>query len=102
MLVLSGTFKAVEGTQATLIGMAKDLLPLSRSEAGCIRYDFFQDPIDPQRFLFFELWRTREDLIAHFEKPYFKIFAERLPALIVEDAETVKYETSGATLEFRK
>jgi hypothetical protein len=45
---------------------------------------------------------TREDLIAHFEKPYFKIFAERLPALIVEDAETVKYETSGATLEFQK
>lgn len=102
MLVLSGTFKAVEGAQATLIAMAKDLLPLSRSEAGCIRYDFFQDPIDPQRFLFFELWRTREDLRAHFEKPYFKIFAERLPALTVEDAEIVTYETSGATPAFQK
>lgn len=100
MIVLSGTFKAKPGSESMLINLASDLLPLSRQETGCIRYDFLQDPIDKSRFVFFELWQSQSDLKEHFQKPYFKSFAEVFPQLIEGEAEIVTYETEGAVPAF--
>ncbi len=96
MIVLPGTFTAKPGAKAQLVTMAQALIPPSRAEEGCMRYDFLEDAITPGRFLFFELWRSREDLNAHFQQPYFKAFAQDLPVLIEGLAEIVTYETAGA------
>jgi quinol monooxygenase YgiN len=96
MLVLSGTFTAQASAKASLIALAAELLPQSRAEPGCLRYDFLQDPLFPRRFVFFELWRSRADLDAHFQQPYFKAFAEKFPSLIEGQAEILTYETPGA------
>jgi quinol monooxygenase YgiN len=100
MIVLSGTFTAKPGTEATLIALAAALLPQSRAEAGCVRYDFLQDAILPGRFVFFEVWRSRSDLNEHFEKPYFKTFATAFPALIDGKAEILTYEAPQAIPAF--
>jgi quinol monooxygenase YgiN len=100
MIILSGTFSAKAGAESTLIALASVLLPLSRAEAGCMRYDFLQDPIDPSRFVFFELWKSRNDLNAHFQKPYFKSFAEKFPSLIEGEAEILTYEAPQAVPAF--
>lgn len=95
MLVLSGTFTCKPGAAPTLVALARDLLPKSRAEDGCIRYDFLQDPIVPERFVFFELWRDQAALAAHFTQPHFKKFGDAFPGLIVGAAEIVTYETPG-------
>jgi quinol monooxygenase YgiN len=102
MIVLSGTFTAKPGAAATLVTLAAALLPPSRAEPGCIRYDFLQDALNPSRFVFFELWQTRRDLNEHFEKPYFKVFAEQFPALIEGEAEIVTYESPGPIPAFER
>ena len=100
MIVLSGTFVAKPDASAQLIALAKNLVAASRQEAGCMRYDFLQDPLVPGRFVFFELWRNREILNAHFQKPYFKAFADQLPSLIDGDAEILTYESGDAVSVF--
>jgi quinol monooxygenase YgiN len=100
MIVLSGTFTVKPEHEGELVAMANALLPLSRAEPGCLRYDFLKDALGEQRFMFFELWKTREDLEAHFKKSYFKAFGERLPLLIVGQAEIVTYESSGPVPAF--
>jgi len=95
MLVLSATFTAKPDSRPALLEIAAMLTPLSRAEPGCLRYDFLQSPHDPNKFVFFELWKSRADLDEHFQKPYFKILKERLPALIEGDAEILTYETDG-------
>ncbi len=100
MIILSGTLTVNAGGAEPLKSLAAALLPLSRAEAGCIRYDFLQDPFDARRFFFFELWKSRSDLEQHFAKPYFKAFAEKLPTLIEGEAEIVTYEAPGAVPAF--
>ena len=100
MVVLSGTFTAQPNASAKLMALAKTLVPISRQEPGCMRYDFLQDPLKPDRFVFFELWRNRDTLNAHFQKPYFKAFADQLPSLIVGDAEILTYESEDPVSVF--
>ncbi len=100
MIVLTGTFIAQPDASAKLIALAKTLVPLSRQEPGCMRYDFLLDPLTPGRFVFFELWRSRDLLNAHFQQSYFKNFADQLPSLIVGDAEILTYESEDPVSAF--
>jgi len=95
MLVLSATFTAKPDARQALLELAAMLIPLSRAEPGCLRYDFLQSPHTPDQFVFFELWESRADLDEHFQKPYFKILEERLPSLIEGSADIFTYETDG-------
>jgi quinol monooxygenase YgiN len=100
MLVLSGTFTAKRGSEAKLVELAAALLPQSREESGCLRYDFLQDALAPSRFVFFEVWKSREDLEQHFQKPYFRVFAAEFPSLIEGQAEILTYQTDGPVPAF--
>lgn len=95
MLVLSASFTARPDATPALLELAAMLMPLSRAEPGCLRYDFLQAPHAPNQFMFFEWWQSRADLDAHFDTPYFKILAEKLPSLIEGEAEILTYETPG-------
>ncbi|MDQ1811843.1 putative quinol monooxygenase [Massilia sp. CCM 9210] len=95
MLVFSVTLTAKPDAGPALIELAAMLAPLSRAEPGCIRYDFLQSPHTPNKFVFFELWKSRADLDEHFQTSHFKTLAEQLPALIDGEAEAVSYETEG-------
>jgi quinol monooxygenase YgiN len=49
--------------------LAKLLSP-TRSEAGCLNYDLFEDPTDPSLFIFHENWESHGDLDRHLESPH--------------------------------
>lgn len=72
-----------DDTKKALLSVAQE----SRQEDGCVRYEINQPADDPSVFVFYEVWRSRADLNAHFEKPYFKAVADRLGALLVQPAD---------------
>lgn len=41
------------------------LIPITRSEQGCLQYDLHQDNEDPAHFLFYENWESRERWQTH-------------------------------------
>ncbi|PHV07763.1 antibiotic biosynthesis monooxygenase [Janthinobacterium sp. BJB412] len=96
MLVHSVTFTVKPDAIPAVLDLAAMLVPLSRAEPGCVRYDFLQEPLNPQRFVFFELWKSRADLDAHFAMSYFKTLEERLPSLIVGEPEIATYAIEGS------
>lgn len=86
MYIISGEFKVKDEYRDALIEMSLKLIPLSTQEAGCISYSFLEDQTRPNHFLFFERWKTREEIATHFEKPYFKDFAQKFPNMIEGEA----------------
>lgn len=96
MVILSASFKAKDGVRAELVKAVAELAALSRAEEGCIRYDFHEDALRPGFYLFFELWRSREDLELHFQKPYFLAFREAVPHFVDGAPEILTYDTPGA------
>ena len=46
------------------------LIPITRAEAGCLRYDLHQDNEDSAHFMFYENWESRELWQAHMNAPH--------------------------------
>lgn len=46
----------------------------SINEPGCERYDYYQNPVEPTRFVFVEEWTTMADLETHFATATFAEF----------------------------
>ncbi len=46
------------------------LIPITRQEKGCVKYDLHQDNDDPAHFLFYETWDSRELWQIHMEAPH--------------------------------
>ena len=47
------------------------LIDITRKEAGCINYDLHQDNENPNLFLFYENWTSREIVARSYEQPTF-------------------------------
>ena len=63
--------------QASLVKTElQKLIPITREEAGCLRYDLHQDNADPAHFLFYETWASRELWQAHMNAPHLAAYLQ--------------------------
>ena len=63
----------------------------TRSEEGCINYDFHVDANDPCVFMFYENWRSKAEFERHLAKPHLKPLFERLEELLARPVEIKNY-----------
>ncbi len=94
-ITVTARMKAKRGME----GPAKqELLALTgptRAEAGCISYDLHCATADPSLFLFFENWRSKEDLDRHLEMPYIKEVFAKAEELFEHPPEVTLWEHIG-------
>ncbi len=88
-------FKAKPGLEEEVKGELMALQGPTRSEAGCIHYDLHQSKEDPSRFMFYENWKSQEDLDEHLQMPYLKTFREKAGNLLAEPASITLHEMIG-------
>lgn len=69
----------------------------SRGEAGCVRFDVFQQTDDPTRFTFVEILKSREDGVRHLETDHFRKWLEEAVPLTVEPRTRVIYRDVSLT-----
>ena len=100
MLILIAKFRSKPEHRQQIMDMSHEMLEPSRSEEGCMSYEFLQDAFDPDSFTYLERWRNKEDLDLHFEMSYFKDFAEKLPDLIEGSTSLITYEVSHENKTF--
>ncbi|MFZ4537090.1 putative quinol monooxygenase [Propionivibrio sp.] len=68
--------------QAQPVRAAIDLIvPPTRAEDGCIRYDFLVDNNNDHRFVIQEQWRNKAALEAHMLTAHFKALVESIGSL---------------------
>ena len=89
---LIGMVVAKDETREELARILAAQVAPTRAEPGCINYDFHVDVKDPNVFMFYENWRSREDLDAHLKMPHLKPLFDRLDELLARPVELNFYE----------
>ena len=78
-----------EGSQEIFLEAAKDVIRESRQEAGNIIYNLHQSVNDPQQFVFYELFRSHEDLMFHRKAKHVISFLNKIKPILVKDGFTL-------------
>ncbi|MEP3248367.1 MAG: putative quinol monooxygenase [Sneathiella sp.] len=60
------------------------LIPITRNEPGCITYDLHQDNENPNHFLFYETWETRDLWQTHMNAPHLADYLKATEGAVTE------------------
>lgn len=71
-LIVVATITAKEGNEVLVREALEKVVPPSRAEAGCIRYDLHIDLGNHASFVMLEAWRDEAVLVAHEATPHFQ------------------------------
>ena len=71
-LIVVATITAREGSEVLVREALEKIVPLSRAEDGCIRYDLHVDLGNHASFIMLEAWRDQATLTAHEATPHFQ------------------------------
>jgi len=63
----------------------------TRQEEGCVDYHLHVSDTDPNLFMFYENWRSPEDLKHHLTLPHLAPIRERGQELLVAEVEILSY-----------
>jgi quinol monooxygenase YgiN len=94
MIVVAAKFVAKPERKSEGLQLAATVAAHSRTEAGCISYNFYEQPGNNE-CLFFEEWVDQKALDEHFRTLHFVAFSKQLPGMIVGAAKIRVYEVSG-------
>lgn len=84
--------KAKDGIEENVRQELMSLVPQTKSEEGCINYDLHQSVDEKTLFMFYENWRSKEDLDKHLEMPYLKSFLEKADKILAEPVDVTLWE----------
>lgn len=79
MIVIEAVLEAFPDKRDAFIALSRRITADSRREAGCVLYRFSCDTENAQRFYLTEIWKSEDDLKAHFKTDAFKNFFTEFP-----------------------
>jgi quinol monooxygenase YgiN len=80
-LVIVATITANSGHADTVRNALLQVVPPSRTEAGCVKYELHVDQKDPNRFVMLEEWTSQAALDVHMATPHFQQLAASIGPL---------------------
>jgi quinol monooxygenase YgiN len=79
-----GTVVAKSEKREALLKILQSFVAPTRTEPGCISYDFHHDASDPNRFVFYENFVDQAALQTHLSMPYLKPLLDHADELLAE------------------
>ncbi len=67
------------------------LVAPTQSEPGCVTYVLHESTEDPALFVFYETWKSQEDLDKHLKMPYLQAILTRVDELFAQPPEIGLY-----------
>lgn len=64
-LVIVAHIRAKPGQEDVVRRELERVIPPTRAEDGCVKYDLHVDDEDPAHFMFYEIWETKPHWEAH-------------------------------------
>ena len=92
MIIVHGTFPLKPALRAEALELMRRMSVASRSEFGCVSYEFYIGLSDPNTLLLFQEWESVEALQGHFETEHMEEFLKALPDVLDGDVSTRRYE----------
>ncbi|MCA1367914.1 antibiotic biosynthesis monooxygenase [Bradyrhizobium sp. BRP14] len=84
MVYVIAHLKAHAGRGDEVVALAWPLIEATRKEAGCITYELYRKPTDPDTLIFVETWKDRAAVDAHFAEPHLQSFKAAMVDLLAE------------------
>jgi quinol monooxygenase YgiN len=81
--------------RAAFLTASEAIIAGTRAEPGCLFYALHEDAHDPNSFLFYEEWRDRDAIEAHFAEPHFLAFGDAIADAVIEKS-IVIHEVAGS------
>ena len=75
-LTILAQITAVPGKENLLRQELEKLVPITRTEDGCIKYDLHLDNENPCFFVFYEIWESREQWQTHMSAPHLAAYGK--------------------------
>ena len=96
------TLQVKPGREAEFLGLLAPVLNAMRHEPSFLNTILHQDPADPGRFLLYETWTDRRDLVeVQMHRPYRAAFEARLLALLERPRQVEVWQSLRADYAFR-
>jgi quinol monooxygenase YgiN len=76
-------------------GLAATMMAETAKEAGCLKYAFAEDLLEPNRLQLSELWKDESSLAAHFQSAHMAVYRAGLKPLRIQGRTVKKYEVAG-------
>lgn len=71
------------------------LVPPTHQEEGCLDYVLHQSSEDPALFMFYENWKSREELDQHLQTSYIQNFLRKTDQMLAEPVDLKLFEKIG-------
>jgi quinol monooxygenase YgiN len=92
MIIVHGTFPVRAEVREDALELMRLMADASRSEQGCISYEFYIGLSDPNTLLLFQEWESVDALQGHFETAHMEEFLKHLPDVLDGEVATRRYE----------
>lgn len=83
-VTLIATLTARAETREQLLLLLESLVDPTRAEDGCLNYDLHVDAENDRVFVFYEKWRSQQDLDAHMRSSHLGRLLDRMDVLLAE------------------
>lgn len=91
MIVVAGTITFDPANHNPMIEAAQQVAEITRSEEGCISYEFFADLAERGRLLVFEEWESEAHLEDHMVSSHLADFYQVMKASDLRDRSITRY-----------
>ena len=76
------TMKVRPEDEERALGILEGVIAASHGEEGCVKYTLHRATNEPGAFAIVEVWRSQEDLEAHFKEPHMAPIAQAFELLV--------------------
>lgn len=91
MIIVQGYIPIRPERREEALQMARRMTDSTRTETGCITYEFFIGLTDPNTLMLFQEWESMEALLAHFQTEHMDEFMRGLPNVVAGEVVTRRY-----------
>jgi|TARA_Y100000310_G_scaffold321335_1_gene378821 quinol monooxygenase YgiN len=92
MIIVHGTFPVKADLRDEALTLMRQMAVASKTEEGCISYEFYVGLSEPNSLLLFQEWESVDALQSHFETEHMAEFLKQLPDVLDGEVSTRRYE----------
>jgi quinol monooxygenase YgiN len=95
MIIIHAFIKVDPKRRQEFLEQARRVAIPSQAEEGNISYHYYEDPEQPNTFVFLEKWKDETAIKQHEETSHFKNFVKDVQELLLEPIHAELYEASA-------
>lgn len=99
MIIVHGTIPIRPECREQALDLARRMADATRTELGCISYDFYVGLSDPNTLMLFQEWESMDALMAHFQTEHMEEFLQELPDIVSGEITTKRYAVQSVDEE---